>query len=414
VSALALLSLLALGLPADAPTAEGSSPEETTTTTTTQNGAGNEPEPEPHYFAISADFFGEFVGKAIGGEVRASVALASIFDVGAGVSIGSSPGILITGRVHLPYSTDRRLRPFLQARAAIHPVSKGYGGGLFGGLLIEAGPGRLELGAAAHLYAPVAGYLPYAVFAMGGYEFDVYPGGGHVAYARLMTERKETITIKEKTTVRETVKEIVGATLIRGKVHDLDDKPVTGNIKLTGGDLPSAISTTASEFSFPVTPGDYQVTVEAPGYLVRGARVTIQRGEQQVLDITLREVPKKAVAVLTRERVEILQTIQFEFNAARILPESYFILDAVVDILLRHPEVKQVRVEGHTDNVGGADFNQRLSEARAQSVMKYLIDKGVDPSRLRGQGFGLSRPIADNKTEDGRAKNRRVRFEIVE
>jgi outer membrane protein OmpA-like peptidoglycan-associated protein len=83
-------------------------------------------------------------------------------------------------------------------------------------------------------------------------------------------------------------------------------------------------------------------------------------------------------------------------------------------VLKDHPEVGKVVVEGHTDNVGKAAVNQKLSQGRADSVMKYLVGKGVAPSRLEAKGYGESKPVADNATAKGREANRRVELRIVQ
>ena len=78
-------------------------------------------------------------------------------------------------------------------------------------------------------------------------------------------------------------------------------------------------------------------------------------------------------------------------------------LEAVAKILKEHPEIKKVRVEGHTDNRGGKSMNQRLSQRRAAAVVTWLVTKGgVEKSRLTSEGFGMDRPIADNATDEGR------------
>jgi outer membrane protein OmpA-like peptidoglycan-associated protein len=74
----------------------------------------------------------------------------------------------------------------------------------------------------------------------------------------------------------------------------------------------------------------------------------------------------------------------------------------------------KVSINGHTDNVSGAEFNQTLSENRAKAVYDYLVSKGVDSSRLTYKGYGLTKPLASNDTEEGRAKNRRTEFVIIE
>ncbi len=102
--------------------------------------------------------------------------------------------------------------------------------------------------------------------------------------------------------------------------------------------------------------------------------------------------------------------INFETGKADIKPESQAIVDQVADMLKANDSLR-VGIEGHTDNVGTAAFNKTLSENRAKSVMNAIISRGVDKARLTATGWGQEKPMADNKTEDGRAKNRRV--EIV-
>jgi outer membrane protein OmpA-like peptidoglycan-associated protein len=95
------------------------------------------------------------------------------------------------------------------------------------------------------------------------------------------------------------------------------------------------------------------------------------------------------------------------------LKESDYILDEVADVLIRHGDLKQIRIEGHTDDVGGPAYNQGLSERRAAAVMNRLIELGISKDRLTAQGFGMTRPVARNNSEAGRQKNRRVQFMIV-
>jgi outer membrane protein OmpA-like peptidoglycan-associated protein len=87
-------------------------------------------------------------------------------------------------------------------------------------------------------------------------------------------------------------------------------------------------------------------------------------------------------------------------------------LTAVGKILGDHPEITNVRIEGHTDNRGGAAMNLNLSGKRAASVLTWLMRHGIDKSRMSSKGFGLTRPIDSNTTEEGRQNNRRVEFHI--
>jgi outer membrane protein OmpA-like peptidoglycan-associated protein len=99
--------------------------------------------------------------------------------------------------------------------------------------------------------------------------------------------------------------------------------------------------------------------------------------------------------------------IQFDTGKATIQPASANVLGEIVKLLQQNADLK-LRVEGHTDNQGNAAANQALSEKRAQAVVAWLTGKGISASRLTAKGFGATKPVADNSTDDGRAKNRRV------
>lgn len=120
------------------------------------------------------------------------------------------------------------------------------------------------------------------------------------------------------------------------------------------------------------------------------------------------EIEKEVEEVLK----EALEGIEFESGKNVILKRSYIILDKVVDVMNAHPEYL-LRISGHTDNVGNPDNNLLLSHHRAQAALQYLVDHGIDVSRLEAIGYGDQKPVADNKTKSGRAKNRRVEFEVL-
>ena len=117
-------------------------------------------------------------------------------------------------------------------------------------------------------------------------------------------------------------------------------------------------------------------------------------------------VPTKSAEV-TQLGTWIYKDVQFDFDKSNLKPSSYPTLDEIAAGLKAQPTVK-VEVQGHTDSIGKADYNEDLSERRAKSVVKYLIDKGIAPERLVPEGYGETRPIATNKTAEGRARNRRV------
>jgi outer membrane protein OmpA-like peptidoglycan-associated protein len=123
--------------------------------------------------------------------------------------------------------------------------------------------------------------------------------------------------------------------------------------------------------------------------------------------------PKKRVAV-RKDRIDVSETIQFDFSSSRVSEDSRSVLDELAAALTSHPEIKKVRIEGHTDNSGDSPHNLALSKKRAAAVLKYLVNQGIDEDRLISEGYGDTKPIASNDSEDGRAKNRRVAFVILD
>ena len=111
------------------------------------------------------------------------------------------------------------------------------------------------------------------------------------------------------------------------------------------------------------------------------------------------------------ERTIILDNVLFDFDKTAIKPDAAKILDRLVTFLKQNTD-KRVDLEGHTDSVGTDQYNQGLSERRAASVRDYVVKKGVEGSRITARGYGEAKPIADNNTEQGRAKNRRVEVKI--
>ena len=124
--------------------------------------------------------------------------------------------------------------------------------------------------------------------------------------------------------------------------------------------------------------------------------------------------PDARRVVITGERIEILDAVYFEVNKATILPVSFPILDAVADTMFAHPDIAKVEVQGHTDSDASEEFNLDLSQRRAQAVLDYLVAQGVEPGRMTAMGYGEGKPIDTNETPEGKAKNRRVEFHIVE
>lgn len=177
-------------------------------------------------------------------------------------------------------------------------------------------------------------------------------------------------------------------------------------VKVTIDELDQTTSSdSAGKFNFEgLNPRKYLLKFEARDYIVG------------YLDASV--VPDKTTELMMRmlktSTTISLYGIKFEFGSAKIMEESYPLLDEVAATLTNHPGV-EVEIQGHTDDVGSDEYNLKLSQKRAESVREYLIDiHMIEPVRLIPIGYGESKPVADNATDEGRAKNRRVDFVIGE
>jgi outer membrane protein OmpA-like peptidoglycan-associated protein len=181
----------------------------------------------------------------------------------------------------------------------------------------------------------------------------------------------------------------------------------------TGKEICSLITTTKGEdkqtfkndpgaFTKELKPGYYSILVESEGYGSKTRKVYLKDGASKTVEVKLNLILKK------------LDSVYFKTGSATILSKSYPVLNDIasqVKAMCAQSSVT-VEIQGHTDNKGNADYNQKLSEKRAYSVRKYLIKKGVKASALKAVGYGLDNPIATNDTPDGRGKNRRVEFVV--
>ena len=125
----------------------------------------------------------------------------------------------------------------------------------------------------------------------------------------------------------------------------------------------------------------------------------------------LQEVVEVEAAAVVPEVIE-LDTITFAFDQYELTPEAKMGLDENLERLSSQPDLSIV-IQGHTDSIGTEDYNQKLSEQRAQVVHEYFISKGVSPERMQTVGYGESRPAADNSSAQGRALNRRTEISPV-
>lgn len=139
---------------------------------------------------------------------------------------------------------------------------------------------------------------------------------------------------------------------------------------------------------------------------------------ERIENIVKKHIPKEVVKeVVVEKPVEsernwVLVGVNFDYNSTKLSSEAYPILFHAVQVLLQNPDM-QVEIQGHTDNIGSEKVNLKLSEKRAQMIKNYLVARGVNGTRLKVVGYGEAYPIADNKTAQGRAMNRRIEFKVL-
>ncbi|MBL8915257.1 MAG: OmpA family protein [Archangium sp.] len=191
-------------------------------------------------------------------------------------------------------------------------------------------------------------------------------------------------------------------------------KPVKADIAFSGASaakLQTLEAPAPAEIELPA--GTYTITAAAEGWLAQTRDVQVQAGGKLVVAFDLQPAPKKVLVIFKGDKIEILQQVRFATGKSTILPESFGLLQQVVDAIVKN-NVRRVRVEGHTDNRGVKAQNQTLSEDRARSVKEYLVAQGIDAERLESVGYGDSKPIAPNLTARGRELNRRVEFIVLD
>jgi outer membrane protein OmpA-like peptidoglycan-associated protein len=204
-----------------------------------------------------------------------------------------------------------------------------------------------------------------------------------------------------------------------GHVKDAETQAAVANatIKMTDSAKQVTDLTADASGSFRAeraAPGTASFSVEAEGYmaLVQPSDIKV-RIENQV-DLLVRKRPKVGLVNVGKTEITMKQQIQFAVDSAVILPESLQLMSEIADALIRTPRIKNVEIQGHTDNSGTADHNKTLSEQRATAVREWLTSHGVDAGRVVAKGYGQEKPLVPNVTTANKARNRRVQFIIVD
>lgn len=196
-------------------------------------------------------------------------------------------------------------------------------------------------------------------------------------------------------------------------VVDDEDKPLSGvTVKAEGAHEGEFRTDASGMFEFESEEGKIKLVADVEGFLSKRVSVKSEAETKTKLQIQLRPKPKRSMVVVKAKRIRIKRKIHFEVNSDVIDPRSFALLDEVADTLINNPQIKLVEIQGHTDDRGKRDYNIDLSDRRASSVRRYLIDSGVEATRLDSKGYGPARPVAPNVTRSGRARNRRVEFHI--
>jgi outer membrane protein OmpA-like peptidoglycan-associated protein/Tol biopolymer transport system component len=208
----------------------------------------------------------------------------------------------------------------------------------------------------------------------------------------------------------------VAVTYLKGVVYDKNTgKKLKAKFELTDLSTEKVVFESYSDqitgefmVSLP-TEKNYALNVSKDGYLFYSENFTLT-GVYDKTKPYEKDIPLQPLAV---GEVVVLKNIFFDFDKTDLKPESEVELQKLIEMLRKNVKMK-IEISGHTDNKGTADYNQKLSENRSKAVYNYLIEKGIDKTRLSYKGYGMIKPIDTNDTEDGRANNRRTEFKVIE
>jgi outer membrane protein OmpA-like peptidoglycan-associated protein len=162
-----------------------------------------------------------------------------------------------------------------------------------------------------------------------------------------------------------------------------------------------------------IEPGPYSAHVDDPAYLIAVRDFDIVERQETAIQLRILPKPSRPRVIVKKTEIGLRRQVSFATGSDEILPNSEPLLLEVADALLRNPDLELVEVQGHTDNRGDHELNMKLSQQRAESVRRWLVQHGVEPVRLTAKGYGPTRPIAPNITAYNQARNRRVQFKIL-
>jgi outer membrane protein OmpA-like peptidoglycan-associated protein len=182
---------------------------------------------------------------------------------------------------------------------------------------------------------------------------------------------------------------------------------IPATIKFRADTIRATAEASNGNYNLKISPAKfYSIEVESKGYVNLSERLDIQSMDLNTVEMNFKLQPIEVGAVVN------LKSVLFEIGSTTLLDESYDELNVVVDFLKNNPKV-EIELDGHTDNRGDAKKNLVLSQQRVDKIKDYLVSKGISGRRIKGKGYGGSRPVATNNTEEARRLNRRVEFRIL-
>jgi len=323
-------------------------------------------------------------------------------DINAGIRFQPLPWEFALGLTKIEYIFDwDEYRPRVALSASYKHIPKKPGPGIIAGTVRDT-DGNALVAAVRISESAVSPMMTEPTF--GAYEFaEIKPALYEViASAEGYSQgKKKAEALPDQTVYCDFILERLSGGLIGIVIDAKTEEPLVATVSVENTDA-VAESDIETGFSFMnLEPDTYTLNGEALGYHPGSATASVEVGT--TTDVLIKLEPISFV----------LKGIQFEFDKATLRPVSVPILNQAADVLRQYPDIR-VEIQGHTCSMGSDEYNLVLSQARANSVMNYLVsEQKIDAARLMAKGYGESSPIATNETNEGRFQNRRVEFVII-
>jgi outer membrane protein OmpA-like peptidoglycan-associated protein len=196
--------------------------------------------------------------------------------------------------------------------------------------------------------------------------------------------------------------------LLKGKVTNFKNKALSNELVLLVNDVTKASFKIATDVN-----GKFELLVPITAtYSLKYKNFTKEMDYTKMIIPSDKEATYEVQIKIDPPKEFVLDNVYFDTGKSTLKPNSNKTLNDLVEVL-KLKSTMVIEIQGHTDNVGDEEANVKLSQARAETVMKYLVNKGIEATRITAKGFGASKPVADNAAEEGRAKNRRTSLKVI-